>query len=282
MHRSPSCSSRSRTCRRSSSSPLADAGPADPPRRLPAPGRRVRLRPRPDADRRGRRPAPADTSRDRVRTSRRDPVRRRHGTNVPVGAAVSRRRRARRLLPGRGRGRAGDRPVPAARADPPRIGAGGDRGGHRRGLPPQLLRRRRALRRGRDARGACVRRFPEHSDQRRRSAARLARAAADEARLGRRPARARRARGADEGALRPPPVHLEVPAVLEVLCGCCPPGEQAERQGGGHGEGCNRAPAPPSDHRDSPLAHRQCEDMLFGSYRVERSSSSHRRRTSHG
>ena len=67
---------------------------ADPSRRIPARGRRPRLRPRPDADLGGRRAAAAHEGRDRPGPRRRDPRDRRHGPHVPLGAAVRWRRRA--------------------------------------------------------------------------------------------------------------------------------------------------------------------------------------------
>ena len=82
-------------------------------------------------------------------------------------------------------------------------------------LPPQLLRRRRALRRRGDAGGA--RATPTSSASRSTRSAPLrdvARRRPDEARRRRRPGRARRARGRAEAALRRPALHLEVAAVL--------------------------------------------------------------------
>ena len=56
------------------------------------------------------------------------------------------------------------RRVPAARADPARARARGDRRRRGRGLRPQLLRRRRALRRRDDRARPRVRRLPAHAD----------------------------------------------------------------------------------------------------------------------
>ena len=164
--------------------------PAD----FPADVDRDRVRPRPHADRRGLRPAAAHARRARCGARRRAACGRRHGTHVPGRAPLPHRARAGRLLPGRRRRRSRDRRVPPPRADPARARARGDRGDPGRRLRAQLLRRRRAVRRARDARGGGVRELPAHRAPRRRAAARVARAAADEARRRRRPRAARRAR----------------------------------------------------------------------------------------
>ena len=69
-----------------------------------------------------------------------------------------------------------------------------------RGLRPERLRRRRAVRRGGHGGGARLRRLPDTRDPRGRRPARLAQRAADEARLRRRSGGARRRRGPDAKA----------------------------------------------------------------------------------
>ena len=109
----------------------------------------------------------------------------------------------------------GDGQVAAARADPARARARGDRALVEGGLRAERLRRRRALRRGVTAGRARLREFQHLDDPRRRRRARLARASrrrssccvGDPAALD---ALERRA----EGALRRPALHLEVAAVL--------------------------------------------------------------------
>ena len=160
---------------------------------------------------------------------------RRHGTHVPGRAPLPHRARAGRLLPGRGRCRSGDgeflRHVPI----PLELAREAIEAIQDSGLRAQLLRRRRAVRRARDARGRALRELPAHRAARRRAAARVARAAADEARRRRRPERARRARRDAARAVRRPPVHREVAAVL--------PRARAPRRVEGIGPAVRRRPA---------------------------------------
>ena len=135
---------------------------------LPARGRRLRVRPRPHADLGGRRAAPAHAGRDRA-------------GRAPAGSACSSspgrmfrsvrpyleqagHRRSGRLLPGRRRRRPGDRASSSAtsrsRSSSRERSIATLRDG---GLPRQLLRRRRALRRRGDARGRALRRLPAAS-----------------------------------------------------------------------------------------------------------------------
>ena len=115
---------------------------------------------------------------------------------------------------------------------------GGGSGGDRRDGRPRphgaLLRRRRALRRSRDAGVRRLRELPEPHRPRRRRPRRVARAAADEARHRRRAGGDGRARGRDEGAVRRPALHREV----------SPPLPRVRRTLGDEGRGarvCRRA-----------------------------------------
>ena len=108
-----------------------------------------------------------------------------------------------------------DGALAAARADPARARARGDRRGRGRGLPPELLRRRRALRRRAHARGRGVRDLPAPRDpHRRRPRSPGSTEPPTKLVVRRRPGRARRARAAAERALRRAALHLEVAAVL--------------------------------------------------------------------
>ena len=135
------------------------------PQRLSARARRDRVRSRPDADRRGHGPAAADARGDHRGPHRRHSRRTRHRAHVPVGAQVRARggnRRSGRLLPGRGRRGTRQRTLAAPRSDSTRARARGDRRAQRGRLRPQLLRRRRALRRRGDRGGETLCRLPAH------------------------------------------------------------------------------------------------------------------------
>src|SRR5581483_1499255 len=139
-----------------------------------------------------------------------------HRTHGGVGAAGARSGGAPpagRLLPGR-RGRRRRRRLAPARAAAARPRPRDDRAAGRGGLLAERLRRRRAVRRRGLGAGPRLRQPQPHRLPDRREPARLAGGPADEARGGRRPARARPARAAAEGALRRTRVHLEVAAAL--------------------------------------------------------------------
>ena len=102
------------------------------------------------------------------------------------------------------------RRVPPPRADADGGGAGGDRGDGRPRAHGALLRRRRAVRRPRDAGVGRLCELPEPHRPRRRRPREVAEAAADEAGHRRRAGGDGRARGRDEGAVRRPALHREV------------------------------------------------------------------------
>ena len=163
------------------------------------------------------RPAAADAGRAHGHARGRPRRDRRHRADGAVGAALPRAGgacRAGHLLPGRGRRRR-RREVAAARADPARARARGDRARRRRRATASTSTSAtsctspRATQGSRDYAGFQHLEIHEVGDL----LEWLARAA-DQARLCGRPGGARRRRGADEGAFRRPPLHLEVASVL--------------------------------------------------------------------
>src|SRR6185295_2203531 len=102
----------------------------------------------------------------------------------------------------------------ATRADSARARARDDRRLEGRRLLAELLRRRRAVRRGSDARSEALCRLPAPRAPRGGRPARVARSAADETGRHRRPWGAGRSEAADARALRGPALHLQVAAVL--------------------------------------------------------------------
>ena len=158
-------SSRSQTSRPTSSR----RRPADPaPGRLPARRRGRRLRPRPHADR-GRtaclRPRTLAALAGGARG--RDPRDRRHGPDVAVGAAVRSSRPASTIRSSATRARSSPTATAAGCATCRSRSSSRARRSPRsqaEGYAPNVLRRRRALRRARDARGRGLRELPAPRD----------------------------------------------------------------------------------------------------------------------